>query len=391
MSLPLAPAAIAAATVVTTKGMDFAGSLLTNAGKAALHGNPVRSLAEIAKPARVEPLVLVEKDLGDQPYMEDILKLALSTFTGYYLQAVSLMININRIETLRVLDSLNPQRSGLFADVGKTRAIDAVFSKESYEHGLPSFEALEEPIHPHLIVSIEEKDEAKGPSVSGGSVGDDSVKRIYEVENLAVGKIVNVEFKEDKETVKIPVMVRLVTSLIPGRVLNNILTTTSKRATWKERWHLWRAGQIRFVRDLMFSMDIIDEHRKTLINDTSNVYMTMMDRRRNNSIKAAATGAPSMADASNIVVISKSLAREVGRTIGGKLDSVRTRKQIFDSSYLILLIVVDEEWERVTIYHRGLDQASEFSFKEIKNTEKGKGPDITDILKAYSLGSTPTI
>jgi hypothetical protein len=314
--------------------------------------------------------------------MEDILKMALSTFTGYYLQAVAMVTNVGRIETLKVLDSLNPHRSQ--GDLGDIK--DAVWSKESYAGGLPSLEAFNEPMEQNLIVSMEAGDDKNQVSPS-----DDSVKKLYEVENLAVGKLVNVEL-EDGETGqkgKLPVLLRLIPTKVAPDVLTHIFTATAKNSSWKERYHLWRAGQIRLVRDLIFSVDLIDEHRKALVNDTSNVYMTISDRRRNNAMKAAYTDVPSMADASNIAVISKQTAKEIGRALHGKLDSVKVRKQVFDATYLILLIVVDEQWERVTVYHRGLDMPTEMSFREIKASEKGKGPDITEILKAYQLGSTP--
>lgn len=375
------------------RAADAGQNLISNVGKAALTGNPIQSLADVAKAARVEPLALIDKTLEGQPYTEDVVKMALSTFTAYYLQAASILVNINRIEVMRVLDSMNPERGGVFGGV-RRGVSDAVWSRESYEHGLPSLESFDAPIDPRLILSIEEQKDDRGnkkPMLLSEGVDGDTVKRLYEVENLAVGKMINVEFKEGNDTVKIPVVIRLVPTFLQPRVLAHIFTAVSKNTTWKERWHLWRSGQIRFVRDLMFSMDIVDEHRKALINDTSNVYMTISDRRRKNSMKAYATATPSMADASNIAVITKETAKLVSREIGGKLDNLATRKKIFDASYLILLVVVDEEWERVTIYHRGFDRPTELSFKEIKSAEKGKGPDLTEILKAYQIGSSPSI
>lgn len=390
MPLILAPGATlatAAATTAAMKGLDFTGSLISRAARGVASGNPIKSLADLAKPARVEPLMIVDRELADQPYMEDIAKMALSTFTGYYMQAASMMINVNRIETLRVLDSLNPVRT--FDSDIRRKMVDAVWSKEAFKDGLPSLEAYANKDDQNVLVSIEAATEESG--LKSARIDDESVKKLYEVESMAVGKVVNVEFKEDNETVKVPVLIRMVPTTVPSQVLTHIFTATNKNSSWRERYHLWRAGQISLIRDLIFSADLIDQHRKALINDTSNVYMTISDRRRNNTIKAIGSDNPSMADASNIAVISKNTAKAIEREVYGKLSALKTRKQIFDSTYLILLIVVDDQWERVTVYHRGYDQPSEYSFKEIKSSEKGKGPDITEILKAYQLGSTPTI
>lgn len=374
----LTPTTIATAVggALAKLGTTLLGKLYTAVTK----GQKVGSLADLSRPARVEPLVLIDQPLAEQPYMEDILKMALTTFAGYYLQAVAMVMNVGRIDTLKVLDSLNPHRSqGSVSDVK-----DAVWSKESYANGLPSLESFSEPMEKNLIVSMEASDDSRDLRP-----GEDSVKKLYEIDNLAVGKLINVELEDGENKGKLPVLLRLIPTKVTPQVLTHIFTATTKNSSWKERYHLWRAGQIRLVRDLIFSVDLIDEHRKALVNDTSNVYMTIHDRRRNNAMKAAYTDIPSMGDASNIAVISKETAKLVGRAMHGKLESVKIRKQIFDSTYLILLIVVDEQWERVTLYHRGLDMPTEMSFKEIKASEKGKGPDITEILKAYQLGSTP--
>ncbi len=377
----MTPAAVTAA--VTGAAVKLGSTLLGKLAKAVTKGQKVSSLSDLARPARVEPLVIIDKPLAEQPYMEDVMKMALTTFAGYYMQAVAMVLNVGRVETLKVLDSLNPHRSQ--GDLGDVK--NAVWSKESYAQGLPSMESFNQPMEKNLIVSMEAGEVDR--SDQSLAVTDESVKKLYEVENLAVGKLINVELKDGENQAKMPILLRLIPTKVAPQVLTHIFTATAKNSTWKERYHLWRAGQIRLVRDLIFSVDLIDEHRKALVNDTSNVYMTMNDRRRNNSMKAAYTDVPSMADASNIAVISKETAKDIGRAMHGKIESAKVRKKLFDASYLILLVVVDEQWERVTVYHRGLEMPTEMSFREIKAQEKGKGPDITEILKAYQLGSTP--
>lgn len=363
--------------------MKIGGVAMDKIVKAIQNGQSVKSLADITRPARVEPLVVVEKSLEGQDFMQDVMKFSLTTFTGYYLQAITMVMNVGRIDTLKTLDALNPNRS-----MGSvtSRMKDVVFSAESYDQGLPSLEMFEQPMErDDHIVSVE----ARGDQNLG--VDDETLKKFYEVDSLAVGKLVNVELKDGDHSAKLPVMIRLVPTTVPSKVLTHIFTATEKNSSFKERYHMWRSGQIRLVRDLMFNIDLIDQHRKALINDTSNVYMAIHDRRRNNAGKSFATGIPSMADASNIAVITKDTARAMARELYGKIDHLSVRKKIFEASYLMLLVVVDEQWERVTIYHRGIDQPTDVSFREIKGAEKGKGPDITEILKAYSLGSSPSI
>ena len=369
------------ATLGSQAALKIGTVAMNKIAAAVSNGQSIKSLADVSRPARVEPLVVIDQPLKDQPYMTDVLKFVLTTFTGYYLQAVSLVMNVGRIDTLKTLDALNPNRS---IGGGVSKLKDAIFSGEAYSQGLPALEAFDAPMeHPNLVVSVEARPDAE--------VDDETLKRFYEVDNLAVGKLVSVELRDGEHSAKLPIMIRLVPTTVPSQVITHIFTASSKNRSFKERYHLWRAGQIRLVKDLMLSVDLIDEHRKALLNDTSNVYMTMTDRRRNNVINAINTKTPSMSDASNIAVITKDTAREIGRTMHGKIDSLSVRKAIFDATYLMLLVVVDEQWERVTVYHRGIDQPTDVSFREIKGAEKGSGPDITEVLKAYQLGASPSI
>ena len=57
----------------------------------------------------------------------------------------------------------------------------------------------------------------------------------------------------------------------------------------------------------------------------------------------------------------------------------------------MILCVVDPEWEQVTFNHRSISIPSEMSVKELSVSNKGKGPDVAEILKAYQLGNSPAI
>lgn len=377
MALPIAPlAGVAlkvAAGALAGKAVDTAVSSLVNAVK---NGNNVGSLADMSRPFRVEPLVLIEHTLLNQPYMEDIMKMSLSQFTAYYLQAFHAVLGVGKIETLKVFDSLNPNRSitGVREAILKNTAI----SKENHAEGLPSLEDFNQKTPVGLVGTISiESDDSKGPGLSSAKTD-----KIHEIESLSVGKLVNVELKSEGETAKIPIFLRLLSTPVKTDILTHIFTAGG-RDSWGERIQLARAGMIRPVRDLIFGIDLLDEHRKALMNDTSGAYKAVTDRRRNNVKKAAMSGVMSAADASNIAVVTKETAKEMGKRLYGKIENMNVRERMFNNSYLLLLVVVDERWEKVTVYHRGLDIPQEMSFKEIKSAEKGKGQDIGEIFKMF--------
>lgn len=432
----LAIAGKAAGAVVAGSAYEAAkqiggGALMATVFNVVKNNMSVSSLADLTKPARVEPLAIIDATIIDQPYMQDILKLALSNFAGYYLQAVNMICGVGRIDTLKVFDSLNPDRTYGFDYNAQMKAGNAAlesyrataFDLGAYSEGLPSLEAFSQKIRPTLLASVEafdytgaKKEEPKrhdpyklGTNSAPASGSNDGkakpytpvnpgtpeeaepdtgissgdAQKIYEVENLAVGKLINVELKDGDQKAKLPVLIRLIPAAVPPSSLVHIFTAGG-RDSWATRMFLVKTGQIKFWRDFVLGQDMIDEHFKALVNDKSGVYKTITDRRRNNAAKSVQSGRVSMADASNIAVVSAATLKQSTNRLYGKIEQESVRKAIFDNSYLLMLIIVDEHWQRVTIYHRGIDLATHHRFDEIKMSEKSKGPDITDIFKMFN-------
>jgi len=270
------------------------------------------------------------------------------------------------------------------------------------------------------------------PQAASGSVRDPG-KILSETANLAVGKVINIEinvnrnqtertdrvvggqtttipkqgdtlysktYKTDTDsettssiansTMTIPVMVRLSPSLLPTNSILKILTQLTEEDTFVERFHAWRSGRIGFIRDLILCQDMIDEHRKALMNDEQGTYSEIM-RRVNNSRKyGMLTQNPSLATASNLFVITQDVALQVEQKLGGKLSNPKVREKAFASTYAMIIAVIDTRYNRVIFYHRGISAPTDVSIRELSQASKGKGPDIMDIFKAYQLGNAPS-
>lgn len=357
---------INAASMATNGLMTVVHNIIKN------NGSP-SSLVDIARPARVEPIVLVDKVLVNQPYMVDVMKYATSTVAGYYLQAVNMLLGVGRIDTLKVFDALNPNRA-LGPGIG-----GALVSKEAYALGLPALESFNQKIPANLIARA--SNESDSPTGNGMSA-DVSNARLTEIDSLSVGKLINVEVREGKDKAKIPVLIRLVPVEAPSDTLVQIMSAGG-RESWAHRWFLVNSGQIRFWKDFVFGQDLIDEHMKALMNDKSGIYKAITDRRRNNFAKSVTTGQVSLADASNIAIVSSETLKATTNKLYGNIDDPAVRQKIFDNSYLMMLVVVNERYERVTIYHRGLDLATTYRYDELKAQEK-KGNEIGELFKMFS-------
>lgn len=371
-------------------GLNLA-SKLTDTMRAAKSG----SLIEYTQPTRVEPIVLMDESLIRLPYAGDIMQSLTSLFSGYYLQAIALSVNVGSVDVIRLLDKLNPKRNATDNLInGVSNGVATVVSLEdarSYRFALPvpgGRDGLQS-----LNVSLEDIDE---PAIPEGNpptltAGRDTVSMLGELTNLSVGKMLEVHIESEGNKATFPINVRLICSGIGTKELVHILSVGSKNISVKERFHAWRAGQLEFVRDLLLCQDLIDAHKKTLAKDPTGLYDELRKRRKGNSISAIFSGQPSVATASNIIVMSSQAVKDVERQVGGRLKDFRVREKLFRETYCMILCVVDPEWEHVTFYHRSIAIPTEMSVKELAVSNKGKGPDVAEILKAYQLGNSPAI
>lgn len=346
-----------------------------------------KSLTDVTKLTRVEPLTIISRDLINLEYMKDVNHALLNIFSGYYLQAVSILTKINDIEVIKILDKLNPDRdeTGFLMSESVSRESISNLLIDNYQYKLPSA----------LRISTEDDDQFKQNSKT------DDIKTITDISNLSVGKLINITInynqtdemneKNDKpKSVTIPVNIRLMVSALPNSTLTKLMASKTEDISLAERYHAWRSGRINFISDLIFCQDLIDAHKKATISDESGT-MQEISRRVSNAKKyGLLTKNPSLVSASNIYVISEEIARDLESKYGGKLASPRTRDKLFENTYAMIIAVVDREWERITFYSRGISSSTDLSIKEIKAAAKGtNGADIMDILKSFNNGMSP--
>ena len=221
--------------------------------------------------------------------------------------------------------------------------------------------------------------------------GNDTVKTLKEIADLSVGKIFMVDIEDGLHRLQLPVSIRLMASSLPPKQLVHILSHDSKDTSVKERFHAWRSGRLEFWRDIVACSDLIDAHRDTIMKDKTGIYSDILKRNRTNQFAALLSGDPSIATASNIAIISDDTASQIEDEIGGRLHDFKTRQKIFAKTYLMFLVVIDKQYERVTFYHRGINQATELGVRDLKASQKGNGPDVSEILRAYTMGQNPRL
>ena len=363
------------------EGTLAAGSVLSTVmdtyAKAQAVGSHLKtsSLVSATSVARVEPIVIVDKDCLFLEYLPDILQSTQSIFVGYWLQALSLITNVGDVNVGRVLDKLNPNRkvdtSGFLntivnASIGKE---SLTYASESLKYKLPT-------------VALEAKDDKKDGALA-------KVDNIADLTNLSIGKIINVTIKNNGQEAVIPISFRLMVNTLPPASCVQLLSQGSVDLSFSERWFKWRAGRISFIKDLVFCQDLIREQKRTLMTDKDGVYSEIAKRAKNSKLASFFSKNPSLAEASNIVVISEETAMQLRVKHNLNLDNFKDRQKIFDKTYAMILVVIDRNYERVNMYHYGISASTSVGLRDIKVANKGSGPNIMEVLAAFKGGNAP--
>lgn len=365
------------------------------------------SLVEFTSVLRVEPVTLIDAQLERVDYLPDVLQTLLSMFCGFYLQAVACMTNVGNINVIRMLDTLNPSRDGVLA---ASSAVDAI-NGTATSVGMLSMESDASPAPAPKVLSLEAIGGAFGAAAAArryatnsdarvngkdihgsvaGEIGgqDKNFRAAHEAVNLAVGKMLEVNITSDGKRGVFPVAVRLATAVVDSQVLSHILGASGRDNSWGERIHRWKSGDIQFWRDLVACQDLIEDQKKLLMKDKTGAMAEINRRRAANSIAALTSGTPSIASSSALIVLSEATAALIERNNLGKFTDLSFRNKLMQNSLAMIIVVVNRDYESVTIYSRNIQLPTKLSVRELKTANKGNGPDIGELLKMYRAGQT---
>lgn len=418
---------------LTVLGAKVAGAAIENGIKMLGDLPKGDSLVGYATAGSIEPTCFVDEDVRNSDLLPDTLQLAQSVFTAYYLRAFSMHnISIGNTNVASRLDKFATRRSVASGVAGMASGIISAGLEEfdnrlalpGDERRLPEdIQELEDTVKAEANVALEAQAVAPGYTVKGqqpagkntpkssqGISSDDAMKAgaanaindatgvalsksvdVNDPVNMGIGRMVNVTIKQDKHEVNIPILVRLNAMYMASLPLVSMLANGGEDISFGARYKKWRLGGIDFWRDLVFCQDQIDAHKANLKADKTGMYLQMMQKRRQNSFAAIASGSLSANNSSNIVIMSQASAEALEMKIYGKLKDFNTRQKLFKQGYGMLMFVVDKQWGRIRMYTRDIPEYTELNERDLKASNKGGGVDISDVLAAFRAGSSPKL
>lgn len=344
------------------------------------------SLVQYTEPTRITPTTNIDRSLLAIQELPDILQVVASIYAGYYLMGVQLSINsIDGVSVLNLLDKVKPNRSPL-GGAATTVSRLAGLAREDYTYRLPKEDMDLKPLVLPTLATESSENNATRRDTS--TVGRASYDALSQDSNLAVGKTLEVIANVEGRQIAIPVNLRLNTFQFSPEQMVDIVANINPHMGAKEIKDLYMAGLIDLY-DALTAKSAVDKWRKAAIKDKSGQIAGEQKRITGNKLAAAFTGELSVANISGIHVISANTARKIEQEIGGKLTNFNVREKMLKDTSVMLLVVVDPEWKRVTIYHHSIDGASSYGFTELKRGGKSGNHDIGAVLEAFRQGQAP--
>lgn len=333
---------------------------------------------------RVEPFVIVDDRAVRLSYIRDIMNTAQRLFTSYYLLSVAAENTIGSVKVSKYLDKFAPDRDLTAATLG-------FLSTESYQFGLP-FVGEAAGLDRYSSYCTEANNpirEAMTPaSGSSSSVAANTAKVVQDVQNLAVGQIVDLTITRDGKEGKQPIMIRLRPIGMTPMVMKEVLAVGGEDRSTSARLRAFRVGEKTLWGDLVFNQDKIDRYRRAAMADKSGYFRKVHNRANKNWLANMLTGTPSIGDAASMAITTTDTIRELEADIGGKISHFETRQRIFEDSMLMLLFVVDDDREVVSIYTRDIDDVGTYTLRDLKGPTNSNN-DLADIMRSYMEGRVP--
>lgn len=343
-------------------------------------------LITFTKVCRMEPLVLLDDRLRNDPVTPDIMQVLTSIVAGYYLQTFALLGQVKGVDVIGTLDKLNPSRTGIGLNSYDLPHMDYINSHRVVGKALPFYS-----IGVEALIDADLPPDAAGTSQSKTSLSvPGNVADIYQATNLAVGKMIKAVITADGNSVEVPITIRMKPVTTDSKSIAATLAIGTTKNTVKERWQRFKAGELTFS-NFIFMDDVVQQHKSILIKDKSGFYAEVVRRANGNLAKGIISGNLSLATNSNIIVISAPTAVAVERELGGSLNNFKVREGIFKNVYSNILVVFNQDSGMVTLYYRGETTGTTVSAYDLKLSSKGNGPDIMSIFTAFAENKIPPL
>jgi hypothetical protein len=201
------------------------------------------------------------------------------------------------------------------------------------------------------------------------------------------GKLLSIRTTIGNQVNDMRIALRMSVQEIPEEVLVELVGDKSINQSFKERLFDVAAGKIGWM-DLIFCMDLFRERKRLIAKDKTEIVRQVRERQLKHKRAGLMTGNASMAEMSNIYVISTDTSDQLKARFGLDLDNFQQRQKAFENTSGMIFVVVDIDNERATFYTDTIARSTNIGLVDIKTANKAKDGNIMDIFNAYKEGAS---
>lgn len=385
--------------------------------------NGPTSLTELAKQSMINSRVYIEKNLATDEILTPLMQNIMSLYCGLVFTAVNLNQNICGSKTVKDISSTVSSAEAFDAKQKSDSFDSTVDLMKDYFVGSNKDKMLNHPyvsmakgtvrndvqndvhnnnyhgqttqnFNPVNTYNTTEDNRNFSTSVKydmkPASIIDPDPKSV----NLPSGRILNIPMLTDANTMfNLQLLIQLFPFFIETDVAQEFINLNFTPSFWR-RFTQFKAGEISFFKDFIFSCDLRDKRMKALIKDKTGGLADMINKQKNavashwmNFLRKPGTEKVNIA--STILILNRNSVDKTLNKSGIDLKSISNRKRFFENSYCMMLVLVDQMYNEVTIYYNGIEAVSTFKYDQIKRESKKESTDLVSIMKSYAQGLAP--
>lgn len=330
-----------------------------------------RSLTQHLRRSIVASRVYIQRECADEAILSDLLSTIQNMYIGWILTAMQLNTYVDSSRTVKqALDVVATESLGL-------KPTDELIAGMANWNGAKM----------NVIV---------GDKISDNhSTGGSNVFNLPDKVNLPSGRIVEIKFNANgdvRNQIVVNIFVQLLPMFVPENVAESFFSINFKPSMAK-RYFQAKIGEIRFIQDFLFELDLIKKRATARKADKTGVLDVMLADQKNALVKfflKLAGVYPEKQNIANAVhVYEKTSFDRWCHANGCDFRKPTDRNKFFARTYSMMVAVIDAAYGRVDVYFHGIDKHGEYKFDQIQQQAKSERYDLKEIMKAYYQSSTP--
>ena len=387
------------------------------------------SLTNLLKPYIVEPIVITTHSARNSKAFDNSVTMLTNVFTSFYIQAFRIMVDHHGMSVSSTVDALSSDKKNSswgklttniiakeehplynpYRDLMVGAETDGMFLRQNHpkilaKFGIVSRETSVPSGDPTLDFLASQTDQfGKGtqqykkdteppkeepkPEISNrkailkSPIADANSDPLYKIHvrqitlSFDVGKGDN---NGKTVTVEVPIMIKTTVVAVPVAEISGILDHNSPDTNFSDRLIGLLGGTVKF-KDFILASDLVERYKQNRLKDATGILRTIRERssKRQLDNKSVMKG---FENYYNLMLITTEDKLQIDRIMGVSIHEERGKERFLKETRSLCGVILDEDYERITMLVSNIRGVSTFGYKALKNKKEMDA--FEDIMKA---------